>query len=100
MATAATLRHVDINLRSNEAEVDDLPRMAEEWDSLPDFNQVSYLLEWGDLMDRLDFLQKAHKARDMTSYQEKRYKALLTKLKDYDPIIKRLDLGLPRVVKL
>ena len=99
MATEATLRHVDIDLRSIEAEVDDLPRLLEIWDTLSDNNQVSYLLEWDDLMGRLDFLERGHKAGDMTPAHEKRYKTLLAKLKKYDFIIKRLDLGLPRVAK-
>jgi len=90
---------VNIDLWSIEAEVNDLPRLAEVWDSLSESNQVSYLLEWDDLMGRLDFLERVHKAGDMTPVHEKRYKTLLAKLKKYDSIIKRLDLGLPGVAK-
>ncbi len=99
MATAATLRRVDVNLHDLELEVDDLPDLAEAWDTLSDSNQVSYFLEWDDLMDRLDFLEKAHLASDMTPAQEKRYKALLVQLKKHEPLIKRLELSRPKIAK-
>ncbi len=97
MATEATLKHVDIDLWSLEAEIDDLPELAEDWNSLSENNNVSYLLEWHNEMGKLKFLARAHQSGDMTPTQQVRYKALLAKLKEYQPIIERLELSVPKL---
>ena len=98
MATAATLRRVDVNLRSIKDEVDFLPTLADTWDSLSEDNQLTYLIEWSELMDRLCNLAKTYSSDKMTPAQQARYKALLTKLTENKPIIERLELRLPPVL--
>ena len=98
MATEATLRHIDTDLWNIEAEVDHLPVLAETWNDLSDSNQVSYFLEWDNLMGMLKFLMQAYSAGDMTPPQKARYKALVSKLKKHKPIIDRLELSVPKIL--
>ena len=98
MATAATLRKVDVNLLELEAETDFLPELVEEWNDMSESSQASWVLEWMNLLDGLNFLTQAHSCGDMTPAQQARYETLMVKLKESAPILKRLELSLPKVL--
>ncbi|GBD16048.1 hypothetical protein HRbin26_00943 [bacterium HR26] len=59
--------------------------------------QLAYMLEWPDLMARLQSLERAYRSGRMTSEQAERYRELLGKLSEALPIIERLGLTRPPV---
>lgn len=98
MAAPATVaRRIDASLRDLEAEVSFLPQLAAYWPEESETAQVSYMLEWDELMDRLRGLERDYRSGQMTSEQAERYRALLRKLEEALPIIERLGLTSPPV---
>ena len=59
--------------------------------------QLAYMLEWPDLMARLQSLERAYRSGQMTPEQAERYRELLGKLSEALPIIERLGLTRPPV---
>ncbi len=59
--------------------------------------QLAYMLEWPDLMARLQSLDRAYRAGRMAPEQAERYRELLRKLSEALPIIERLGLTRPAV---
>ena len=59
--------------------------------------QLAYMLEWPDLMARLQSLERAYRSGRMTPEQAERYRRLLQRLAELLPIIERLGLTKPPV---
>ncbi|MBI4492881.1 MAG: hypothetical protein HY690_08830 [Chloroflexi bacterium] len=89
---------IERSLIATLAEVEDLPALATEWDTLAEGVRASLSLEWDHLMaDYLTELDEYFRAGQMTSDQPTRYRALLCKLKAALPIIEQLNLYRPPV---
>lgn len=84
-------------LRSISAEVDYLPELAARWDSMSDGDRVTWDLEWGELMDRLEGLESDYRSGSMTPEQRLAYRQLLRALAAQLPVLQKLDLTLPAV---
>jgi len=97
VAGAERLGRIDANLESILAETQYLPELERTWDQLPDTVRVSWDLEWGELMDRLEGLESDYRSGAMTSEQRLAYRQLLRALAAQLPVLKRLDLTLPAV---
>lgn len=98
MATESRLRtKTGTVLGFISAEVDDLPLRAENWDDETEVNQLTFLLEWKELMDRLEGLDAVYRQGIMAPEQQIAYLELLRKLKASLPVIQRLRLHPPAV---
>jgi hypothetical protein len=96
-ATTDVMRRIDLDLHAVGAEADFLPELAGAWADETDANRFVWHEEWLDLMGRLAGLEREFRGGAMTPSQEARYHALLRKLKEALPILRRLDLPLPSV---
>ena len=98
VATATVTNRIDSGLTMLEGDVQALPELAEEWEQLDESAQVTLSLEWDHAMaDYLMELDERYRGGQMTTTQQRRYRALLSKLKNARPIIAQLDLYLPPV---
>ncbi len=63
-------------------------------DIVPEWEQADWSLEWAQFMDILEYvLHKAYQSSQMTSQQKAQYKELLSKLKEVEPVLKKLDIA-------
>jgi hypothetical protein len=98
VATPEVAARIERKLRAIAAEVDDLPNVEAEWETLPDWNQASIAIEWAHLMaDYLTELDELNRDRSMSDDQQLRYCAMLHALAAAMPIIERLDLYRPPI---
>jgi hypothetical protein len=98
MATTTPVRRqIEAGLREIAAEVDFLPTLAGGWDEESAANRDVWHLEWRELMARLEGLDHAYRASQMTPDQQARYQELLCQLKAALPLIERLGLYPPPV---
>ena len=99
MATTTDVTNrLDRSLHVLLAEVEDLPRVASEWHERPEWEQVSFSLDWDHLMaSYLIELQEAHLSGDMSDSQGEQYRGLLRELKSAMPLIARLQLYPPTI---
>jgi len=98
MATETAVKdRVDHELEDLEAEVSFLPELAKDWEKEHRVTQISATLEWSNLMGGLKFLDWAFHSSQMTLEQRGRYRALLRKLKEALPTIKKLGFTVPSV---
>lgn len=89
---------MNLTLEILEANVNDLPEVAEEWTELADGERVSWSLDWDQLMlSYLPDMHLAYRTGRMTPEQQERYRELLGKLRDALPILERLNLAQPPV---
>lgn len=97
MATTTEIaRRIDTYLRVLQAEVDDLPNVAREWDEWTEANRASFALDWAHLMaDYLTQLDDYCRSGDLSLDQGRRYQALSESLQSQLPTIERLDLYRP-----
>ena len=87
--TAITSR-IDRSLRALLAEVQDLPRTAEEWDALPDGERAAIALDWDHLLaDYLVELDRFCREGEMTDDQQRHYQELLGKLREATPLLRK-----------
>ncbi len=96
-AETRVISRIDTTLRAIIAEVGDLPDRASAWDNETDDNQVAFHLEWKELMDRLEGLDRACRDKQMTADQQILFRSLLRNLREALPIVERLDLYRPPV---
>jgi hypothetical protein len=100
MAAQATVNErIDLKLSAIAAEIDDLPAIAEEWPHMPDDHQAAFLLEWDEMMARMESLDRAFHSHDMTSTQQALYNTLLRKLEEATPTVRQLGLTRPQVAQ-
>lgn len=98
MASTTEVRdRIDISLDAVAAEAEFLPGLASFWDEETLVNKDVWLLEWRDLMMRLEKLDEEYRSGRMTPDQQARYRRLLRKLSEATPIIERLELYPPPI---
>ncbi len=98
MATQTRVNErIDLKLNAVAAEFAGLPATAEDWPHMLDDHQAAFLLEWDELMARMESLDREFHSRGMTSAQQHAYRTLLTKLRDVLPLVERLNLPKPRI---
>ncbi|MBI4491869.1 MAG: hypothetical protein HY690_03645 [Chloroflexi bacterium] len=86
MATTPDVsRRIDIDLRSLTAETDFLPELAADWGEECENSRANWYLEWRDLLARLLQLDQAYRTGCMSAEQRQRYRALLSKLREFLP---------------
>lgn len=96
--TTALAQRIDRSLHAVLAEVEDLPTVLKEWDTLPDWNRASIRLDWAHLMaDYMAELDHYARTKKMTVAQQAQYEEVLRKLTDAMPIIEQLNLFRPPV---
>lgn len=89
---------IESGLHALIAEVDWLPNTADEWETLPNPEQVSIALDWDHLIATyLTELDESYYADEMTVEQRERYHLLLHKLKDAQPLFEQLNLYRPTI---
>ncbi len=78
--------------------IDDLPELAEEWDTLEEWDTVSESLYWDHLMaDYLAELDGYYRINMLSTAQQKSYRKLIKRLKEVMPIIEKLNWYRPPV---
>lgn len=100
MATQATINErIDHSLSVISAEIEGLRSIEEEWPHMLDDHQAAFLLEWDELMARLESLDRAVHTYQMNAAQQAHFRALLRKLGEAMPVIERLGLPRPQIVQ-
>lgn len=98
MAAQATVNErIDLKLSAIAAEIDNLPAIEEDWPHMLDDHQAAFLLEWDELVTRMESLDSAARSYQMTSKQQAHYRKLLHKLAEAMPIVEGLGLSRPQV---
>lgn len=98
MAAQATVNErIDLKLSAISAEIDNLPAIEAEWSLMLDDHQAAFLLEWDELMARMESLDRAFRSYQMTSAQQAHYRGLLLKLAKAMPAVERLGLTRPQI---
>ena len=98
MAAQATINErIDLKLSAIAAEIDNLPAIEEDWPHMLDDHQAAFLLEWDELVTRMESLDCAARSYQMTSTQQAHYRKLLHRLAEAMPIVVRLGLSRPQV---
>ena len=67
-----------------------VPRLATEWTSWDDLDQLDFVVEWPIREDRLQQLQQWAEQNFLTSAQCTRYEELLRLVAQYRPTLERL----------
>lgn len=75
----------------------DLPEIAAEWERLSVDERLSWSLDWGNEMSKLEDLARPVAAGSLSSAELARYQSLLRKLSTAMPIIAQLGLRCPSV---
>ena len=97
MAEQATVNErIDLKLSAIAVEIDNLSAIEEEWPHMLDDHQAAFLLEWDEMMARMESLDRARHAYQMHPVQQARYRELLCKLEEAMPIIERLGIPGPQ----
>ena len=100
MATQAkSSERIDLRLSEIAVAFEDLPDIAGEWPHMLDDHQAAFLLEWDELMGRMERLDSVLHSYQMTPAQEARYRALLRDFAEAMPVIERLGLSRPQVAQ-
>ena len=100
MATQATVNaRIDLNLRAIAAEIEDLSTIEAEWPHMLDDHKAAFLLEWDEMVARLENLDRAFRTAQMTSAQQSHFRELLRKLDGAAPIVERIGLVRPRLMQ-
>ena len=98
MAAQATVNErIDHKLSAIAAEIDNLPVIEEEWPQMLDDHQAAFLLEWDEILARMESLDRAFRSFRMTSTQQTHYRELLRKLNGATPTIERMGLARPQL---
>lgn len=96
MATTSNLAYrIDLNLRSTCNDIADLPMYESDWESEPVHIRITLLYEWEDTIDRIEWLARRYDAGDMGDDQVKRYRDLISALRESVPILRRLEWRIP-----
>ena len=75
----------------------DLPEIAGEWDQISADERLSWSLDWGNEMAKLDHLSRAAAAGTLGRAERERYRALRRDIQAALPTIARLGLRRPSV---
>ena len=98
MATTTDVaRRIDLGLWEITTEATFLSELATGWDQEHEATQVSWSLEWDELMARLEGLDQAYRAGLMTAEQQHRFRTLRQTLRTQLPILERLGFSPPTV---
>jgi hypothetical protein len=102
-ATTEIQQRVLLTLHTAELMVNDLPEVADEWGEIEwgeaaTDEQLSWSMDWGNEMAGLARLGRWAADGVLSPEQEARYRALLRQLREYLPLIERLNLRRPPVV--
>jgi hypothetical protein len=89
------LARVDLALRSVEAVLDELPRLAEDWPAITQDERLAWSLDWGNEMAKLRQLAEAESAGRLDALRARRYRALAERAVMALPLIGQLDLRPP-----
>lgn len=100
MATQATVNErIDLKLSAIAAEIEDLSAIEAEWSQMLDDHQAAFLLEWDELMARMESLDRAFHRSEMNATQRDCYRELLRKLNGATPVIERIGLSKPHLAQ-
>lgn len=98
VATAQVAQDLERDFRRIATELDDLPRLADEWDDAQESVRYDAEITWYDALVGLHRrLDPAYRAGQMTAEQAERYRVLLARLKAALPVIDQLGFARPRV---
>ena len=97
MATTTDQQRVVRALRSVHAALEDLPEVAAEWQSLDDGEQMSWGIQWGNEMAKLERLSRYAAEGSLAPDQQDSYRQLVIRARDLVPIMSQLKLYRPRL---
>ena len=98
MVTATEQRQRAVRaLKSVDAALRDLPRVAAEWGSLDDGEQMAWAIQWSNEMARLERLSRYAAEGALAADQHERYRQLVKIAADLVPVMNQLRLYRPRV---
>ncbi|MBA2447457.1 MAG: hypothetical protein H0V51_05465 [Chloroflexi bacterium] len=84
-------------LGSVGAALRDLPRVAAEWETLDDGEQMSWAIQWSNEMAKLERLSRSAAEGSLVADQDERYRQLVESANSLAPVIRRLKLYRPRL---
>lgn len=91
-SSAEIVARIDNLLDGISEDVSALPALAKSWDRMPEKEKVVWDIEWSEQMRRLEGLDVSFRAGAMSAEQEARYRAVLLKIRELQPVIRSLDL--------
>ncbi len=99
MATnAETASRIDSRLSQLEADLADMPDLANEWSEMEGSPRAVFEMEWSiSMFDWLPSLDRHYRAGRMSDNQSARYRALLARLRELAPVINQLGFSQPTV---
>ena len=101
MAAQATVNErIDLNLSAILGELESLPDIERDWPDMPDDHQVAFLLEWDEMMSRLEGIDRAYRSHRLTSTQLAQYQELLRVFELHSPVMVQLGLTKPQIAQV
>ncbi len=98
MATQAAMsERINLKLSAVAAEIENLRAIEEDWQHMPEDHQAAFLLEWDELMARVESLDNAFHSSQMTPKQEALFRALLNEFELAASTIATLGLVRPHI---
>lgn len=94
-AKADDLERVDLDLRSVESILDELPRLADDWAASSLDERLAWSLEWGNEMAKLHHLAEAEAAGWLDHRRGRVFRALAERTVLVLGVVERLDLRRP-----
>lgn len=91
--TELTSFRIDKWLSLTWVEVDGMPDIFGEWQTLTDDDRFDFILEWDNLLGMIRQLGQAEAAGVMTADQHRRYERLVRRYAEVLPTIRRLGLN-------
>ncbi|MSQ14340.1 MAG: hypothetical protein EXR50_00535 [Dehalococcoidia bacterium] len=96
--TTEVIQRAERSLNAIHSFIDDLRDLAEEWETLEEWDRVSESLYWDHMMaDYLVELDGFYNSSQLTKAQQSSYCLLIRRLKEVMPIITRLNWYCPPV---
>jgi hypothetical protein len=100
MATTTEIQQrVELDLRLIELTLADLPGIADEWGQIGEGERVSWSMDWSNEMSGLEHLARLATEGVLTDDQLARYREIVRTLAQALPIVERLDLYRPSIVR-
>ena len=97
ITTTMTPANIDAALRDLAVEFAGLEELAALWHTFSNDQRIDYGVEWYDLMGQFEALEQLARTRALSTLQDQRYRAILSKCSDVRRIVQQIDLALPAV---
>jgi hypothetical protein len=99
VATTDTIERAVVRRTTAGLMLGDLPEIAAEWDTLPEGERAAWSIEWDNEMAGLAQISPMAACGALTPDLYSRYRQLLAALGESAPIVSRLNLSLPHMLR-